>query len=274
MTLLKVENLFKQYGSQVILENVNFEIKNGEIVGLVGRNGCGKTTLMKLILGLASPTHGNIEKKDGVKFGFLLDCKVFEFLSGAENLKLIGSYGPSSPLVTRVEELLEFVGLPNDKRKVKDYSFGMKQRLSLALALLEEPDFLILDEPFVGLDPVGVQSFIEYIQKIRSQLGVTVLISSHQLSEIEGICDYFLVIKDRKLQHYVEISQSNLCIWLSYIPDKVRLALSDFATVEKNIVLIANDDRKLSELFRIISKERLTILKVTVEKNLENIFVR
>lgn len=141
MTLLKVEKLFKQYGSQVVLENVNFEIRSGEIVGLVGRNGCGKTTLMKLILGLASPTRGNIEKKEGVKFGFLLDCKVFEFLSGAENLKLIGSYGPSSPLVTRVEELLEFVGLPNDKRKVKDYSFGMKQRLSLALALLEEPDF-------------------------------------------------------------------------------------------------------------------------------------
>ncbi len=150
----------------------------------------------------------------------------------------------------------------------------MKQRLSLALALLEEPDFLILDEPFVGLDPVGVQSFIEYIQKIRSQLGVTVLISSHQLSEIEGICDYFLVIKDRKLRRYLEISQSKLCIWLSYIPDKVRSILSNFAIVEKNVVLIANNDGKLSELFRIISKERLTILKVTVEKNLENVFVR
>lgn len=81
MTLLKVKKLFKQYGSQVVLENVNFEIRSGEIVGLVGRNGCGKTTLMKLILGLASPTRGNIEKKEGVKFGFLLDCKVFEFLS-------------------------------------------------------------------------------------------------------------------------------------------------------------------------------------------------
>lgn len=121
---------------------------------------------------------------------------------------------------------------------------------------------------------MGVQSFIEYIQKIRSQLGVTVLISSHQLSEIEGICDYFLVIKDRKLRRYLEISQSKLCIWLSYIPDKVRSILSNFAIVEKNVVLIANDDGKLSELFRIISKERLTILKVTVEKNLENVFVR
>ena len=114
-----------------------------------------------------------------------MDCKVFEFLSGAENLKLIGSYSSVSPSLTRINELLDFVGLSNDNRKVRDYSFGMKQRLSLALALLEEPNFLILDEPFVGLDPVGTQNFIEYIRKLRSELGVTVLVSSHQLSEIE-----------------------------------------------------------------------------------------
>ena len=142
-----------------------------------------------------------------------MDCKVFEFLSGAENLKLIGSYSSVSPSLTRINELLDFVGLSNDNRKVRDYSFGMKQRLSLALALLEEPNFLILYEPFVGLDPVGTQNFIEYIRKLRSELGVTVLVSSHQLSEIEEICDYFFVIKDRKLYRYSEISQSTLRIF-------------------------------------------------------------
>ncbi len=248
MTLLKVKNVFKQYGAHLVLEAADLEINEGEIVGLVGRNGCGKTTLMKLILGLASPTKGEIKTTDNVKFGFLLDCKVFEFLSGAENLKLIGSYSSVSPSLTRINELLDFVGLSNDNRKVRDYSFGMKQRLSLALALLEEPNFLILDEPFVGLDPVGTQNFIEYIRKLRSELGVTVLVSSHQLSEIEEICDYFFVIKDRKLYRYSEISQSTLRIFLADISSDVRTSLEKLAVVKQNSVLIANDDKKLSDL--------------------------
>ena len=272
MTLLKVKNVFKQYGAHLVLEAADLEINEGEIVGLVGRNGCGKTTLMKLILGLASPTKGEIKTTDNVKFGFLLDCKVFEFLSGAENLKLIGSYSSVSPSLTRINELLDFVGLSNDNRKVRDYSFGMKQRLSLALALLEEPNFLILDEPFVGLDPVGTQNFIEYIRKLRSELGVTVLVSSHQLSEIEEICDYFFVIKDRKLYRYSEISQSTLRIFLADISSDVRTSLEKLAVVKQNSVLIANDDQKLSALFELISKEKLIILKITVEKNSKNIF--
>ena len=165
-TILKACNLGKSYGEQEVLTNINFDIQSGDIVRLIGKNGCGKTTLMKMILGFTSLTKGDIQfegdsnyytKREALnKIGFLLDCKLFEDFSAYDNLKLFSMYSSVSNkknLDERIDKLLTFVGLENSKKPVKSYSFGMKQRLGLALALLDDPEFLILDEPFVGLDP-------------------------------------------------------------------------------------------------------------------------
>ena len=190
-TILRACNLSKSFGLQEVLTNINFDIQSGDIVGLIGKNGCGKTTLMKMILGFTSQTQGYIQfegdpnyhtkRKTLNKIGFLLDCRLFEDFSAYDNLKLFSMYSSTvneENLDDRIERLLKFVGLDNSKKLVKSYSFGMKQRLGLALALLDDPEFLILDEPFVGLDPTGVRVLLDYIVKLRLEKGVTILITS------------------------------------------------------------------------------------------------
>ncbi len=222
-TILRACHLNKSFGKQEVLTDLNFEIHRGDIVGLIGKNGCGKTTLMKMILGLTPRTKGEIQfegdseyttKRNSLnKIGFLLDCKLFEDFSAYDNLKLFSMYSSSidkSGLDKRINKLLKFVGLDSSKKLVKSYSFGMKQRLGLALALLDDPEFLILDEPFVGLDPAGVRVLLDYIVKLRREEKVTILISSHQLHEIEEICDYFLFINGKSIETHTKLGKNKI----------------------------------------------------------------
>lgn len=248
VSLLKVKNVYKSFDNQEILSDVNFDIKSGDIVGLIGKNGSGKTTLMKMILGFTPVTKGEIifnEQKEYTKneslnkIGFLLDCKLFEDFSAYDNLKLFSMYSNCSigNIDQRIVELLRFVGLDNNTKAVKTYSFGMKQRLGLALALLDEPEFLILDEPFVGLDPVGVRILMDYIVKVRREKGVTVLISSHQLHEIEEICDYFLIVQNKHIR-VLASDESKIVIELESLNKESSVKLSELADVEDNRIIL------------------------------------
>ncbi|HEM5174191.1 TPA: ABC transporter ATP-binding protein, partial [Streptococcus suis] len=248
--ILSACHLSKSFGSQEVLTNINFDIQSGDIVGLIGKNGCGKTTLMKMILGLTSLTEGDIQFKGDSnyhtkrkalnKIGFLLDCRLFEDFSAYDNLKLFSMYSSTfneENLDDRIDRLLKFVGLDNSKKLVRSYSFGMKQRLGLALALLDNPEFLILDEPFVGLDPAGVRIFLDYIVKLRQEKGVTILISSHQLHEIGEICDYFLFINEKRVEMHSKLGENKIIITLDHVVPELEECLKVLVDIKENQII-------------------------------------
>lgn len=202
--ILQVSNLTKKYYGKKVVDNLSFDIYEGDIVGLIGPNGSGKSTTMKMIMKLISRDEGDVKMCDEKKFveyiGFASESSAFyDYLSGYDNLKLIANlYGGISE--EEIQRLIAFVGLKdNIKKKVKTYSTGMKQRLGLARALLNDPKLLILDEPTNGLDPYGMKDIYEILEKLAKERNVAILISSHLLHDIEKICNKAVMINEGKL---------------------------------------------------------------------------
>lgn len=203
---LRTFELTKKYGEKLAVNNVNINIPKGEVYGFVGKNGAGKTTLIRLVLGLANPTSGNFEFFGGMnnykaraRIGNLIESPaIYPNMTGQQNLtifcKMLGVNEEKIP------ELLNLVGL-NDvgKKKAKDYSLGMKQRLGIAIALLGDPEFLILDEPINGLDPSGIIEVRDLIIKLNKEFGKTVLISSHILGELSKLSTCYGIISNGML---------------------------------------------------------------------------
>ena len=201
--ILDVCNLTKSYGNFVALKNISFSVEEGVIVGLLGKNGAGKTTLMKTILGLLCNYDGQIkfegklidhrEAKTMRKISSLVDVKFYEDMTAYENLNylLMADQGlKKMNRKKRIIELLEMVGLENNiNDKVKSFSFGMKQRLALAQTFLHDAKLIILDEPFVGLDPVGIEFMKNMLRDMRKEKNVTIIFSSHQLEEVSDLAD-------------------------------------------------------------------------------------
>lgn len=284
-TILRACHLNKSFGKQEVLTDLNFEIHRGDIVGLIGKNGCGKTTLMKMILGLTPLTKGEIQfegdseyttKRNSLnKIGFLLDCKLFEDFSAYDNLKLFSMYSSSidkSELDKRINKLLKFVGLDNSKKLVKSYSFGMKQRLGLALALLDDPEFLILDEPFVGLDPTGVRVLLDYIVKLRREEKVTILISSHQLHEIEEICDYFLFINEKSIEKHSKLGENQIVITLGHVVPELEQDLRDMIDMKEGQITLPKDMSLLNSTLKLIYKYNSELKDITINDSTEELF--
>lgn len=211
--MLVVENISKSYKHDQILNQVSFEVSSGEIVGLVGANGAGKTTLIKAILGLHSIDGGSITFSKEKEFqndsdkmnriGYLLDIELFDYLTAREHIELMGMYENYNYKEDEIKQILERVSLKNDRKKVKNYSYGMKQRLRLALAMLKPRDLLILDEPLLGLDIATIQEFKRYLRAIADS-GVAILLSSHQLSEIEDLIDRYLILNDGEIEREID----------------------------------------------------------------------
>lgn len=190
--MIKSKNISKSYGELVALDNISITIERGEIAGILGPNGAGKTTLFKILTGLIEATSGtySIKSDKTKKIGAIIENPhLYEYLNAKDNLKVLAQYQGLKLKSTDMESLLEAVGLDiNRKDQVKNYSLGMKQRLGIATALLNAPDALILDEPFLGLDPVGMKDLRELLIELAQEKQMAILISSHQIEELSKVC--------------------------------------------------------------------------------------
>ena len=209
--ILETKDLCKQYKKQKANHDITISVKENSVYGLLGPNGAGKSTLLKMLTGMITPTSGEIifnnkpwDRKALLTIGSLIEAPpLYENLTAKENLKIRTLiYGlPDS----RIREVLQIVGLTNTgKKRAGQFSMGMKQRLGIALALLNHPKLLILDEPTNGLDPIGIGDLRELIRSFPKQ-GITVILSSHILSEVEQLADHIGIIAGGELWHEGEI---------------------------------------------------------------------
>ena len=238
--ILETNNLTKIYGQKEAAKDVNLHIKEGQIYGLIGRNGAGKTTIMRMISGLSKPTRGSYSLfgKTGFEMrmmlknvGVLIEHPgLYPRLSAYENLK-IKCIGMGIRPKGYVEELLRTVGLENTdaKKGAGSYSLGMRQRLGIALALVGDPKLIVLDEPINGLDPQGIVEVRETLAKLRDEKGITIMVSSHILDELSKVADAYGVIHEGTLldefsvEELHERSGSSLIIRTDNTPETLRL---------------------------------------------------
>lgn len=210
-SLLELHKLTKTYGKQTAVQEVSFSIKKGEICGLVGENGAGKTTLLRILSGLIAPTSGTFTKAQNYRVGALIESPALQpNLSAVANLRYMAFQLGLDNSDERISETLDIVGLKDvdPKKKSKDFSLGMCQRLAIALAILDKPGFLILDEPINGLDPVGIKEMRHIILSLRDNYNMTILISSHILSELELVVDRYIIMHKGVVIR--ELSKANL----------------------------------------------------------------
>ena len=206
-TILKCENLYKTFGKKEILKNVSLEVKEGDILGFIGPNGAGKTTTIKLVLGLQNITKGrvlingyDVEKeftKAIEKVGAIVENPdMYMYLTGYENLKLVSNLykNISKERIDKIVRLVKLENRINDK--VSKYSLGMRQRLGIAQAILHNPNLLILDEPTNGLDPEGIKEMRELLVSLAEKEKMAILISSHNLAELDNFCNKVCIIKN------------------------------------------------------------------------------
>lgn len=217
--VLKITNLSKKYSGKYVINNLKMNIKKGDIYGLIGKNGAGKTTLIRMITGLANISNGSIQifNKDNYKdlvgerkrIGALIEMPAFYGdMTAFDNMELI-RLQKGIPGKSCIKEKLELVGLTNiEKKKVKNFSLGMKQKLGLAMALIGDPEFLILDEPTNGLDPMGIIKMRELLKKLNKEKGITILVSSHLLSELHQLATCYGIINNGELVE--ELTQAEL----------------------------------------------------------------
>lgn len=200
--IIKTEELCKQYKETIALDKVSLNIPRGSIYGLIGNNGAGKTTLMRILSNLQKQTSGSVVKAESIKVGAIIESpSLYPTLSARGNLKyqLKITGCPGKKVKERVNRLLSLVHLQDSKKLVMNYSLGMKQRLALAMALVGSPDFLILDEPLNGLDPEGIKNMRSVIAELNQKYGVTIMISSHVLGELQKVATDYGFLKNGML---------------------------------------------------------------------------
>jgi ABC-2 type transport system ATP-binding protein len=236
--IVKIRNLTKRIGGKTIIDQLNFEVPRGEIFGFLGPNGAGKTTTIRMMVGLISITEGDVliegqsitENFESaiVHVGAIVENpEMYKYLTGYQNLI---HFARMVPGVTqeRIREVVSLVALENRIHdKVRTYSLGMRQRLGVAQALLHEPSLLILDEPTNGLDPAGIRELREYLHKLTREEGISVIVSSHLLSEMELMCDRVAIIQQGKLvdvQHIKDFIQEGTHSPVIFEVDQLELA--------------------------------------------------
>lgn len=278
--IIETKNLTKQYGSQKIVADLDIHVQKGRIYGLLGRNGAGKTSTMKMLLGLTKPTSGEIrlwgtslygnEKKLLPRIGCLIEYPGFyPNLTAAENLQIFAALRGVKDKHA-VKDALDFVGLPyKDKKTFARYSLGMKQRLAIALSIMHDPELLILDEPVNGLDPIGIAEVRTFIRQLCDEKGKTVLISSHILSEIArladdiGIIDQGVLLEEDNLMELEQKKRKYIHFILSDTAQAARILEHNFK--ERKFSIKDGHDLRLHNLNLPVNK----IITAFVENGLE-----
>ena len=260
-TILKCENLHKSFRKKEILKDVSLEICSGDILGFIGPNGAGKTTTIKLILGLQKIGSGkviingfdiqkNFEKAIAKVGAIIENPDLYMYMSGYDNLKLISNLYPNVD-EARINEVIKLVGLENRiNDKVSKYSLGMRQRLGVAQAILHKPNLLILDEPTNGLDPEGIKDLRELLVKLAKNEGMGILISSHNLAELESFCNKVSIIKNGVIVETSDLetvkkeaSEGNYIIEVDDAR-KARMTIGDISTAMDNTHIQVHSDRE------------------------------
>lgn len=291
--IIETKNLSKKFGSRRVVNHVDLQVKKGEIYGFLGPNGAGKTTTIRMLLGLARPTQGSIQifgkdiRKDKLsilkKVGSLVEYpSYYGHLTAYENLEAVRILldAPKS----RIEEVLSIVRLTKDaKRPVKGFSLGMKQRLGIATALLGNPELLILDEPTNGLDPSGIIEIRELIKSLPKEHGITIVISSHLLSEIDQMATQVGIISKGQM-----IFQDSITALRAQSTSKIKVTVNDGESAWKTLLthgyktdfiqdklVIENcADQNVAEIVKSLVQNDYSIYRVEEErKSLEEIFL-
>jgi ABC-2 type transport system ATP-binding protein/bacitracin transport system ATP-binding protein len=297
--VIETSNLSKKYSNGLVVDSVNMHVERGKIYGLLGKNGAGKTTTMCMLLNLTFPSDGEIllfgknpekySKEVYSNIGSIIETPGFyENLTAYENLKIIsklrGNYSPQ-----KVSSILGIVGLEDARsKKYKDFSLGMKQRLGIAAAIMHSPELLILDEPINGLDPFGIKEIRTLLKRLSAEFGITILISSHILSEIENIADVigFMdngVLIDEisreelygRLNKSVEFEVSDVGLAVEIFNRLELRENEDFKVGDNGIISLYTHLEMRDKFNALFVKAGIDVRKVNLcEENLEDFFTR
>lgn len=286
--ILKCENINKKFGKKQILKNVSLEVNEGDILGFIGPNGAGKTTTIKMILGLQSIDSGNVYingyniKKDFAKAiervgGVVENPDLYMYLTGYENLKLISNLykNISKERINEVVDLVKLNVRINDK--VSKYSLGMRQRLGIAAALINKPNLLILDEPTNGLDPEGIKELRDILKELALKENVGIIVSSHNLSELESFCNKIVIIKNGEivetndLTNFKKVEES----YIVEVDDISKIKDVEFEKIDENNIRIHIDKKEIPEIIKKLVQNDIKIYMVKEETiTLEDAFLK
>ncbi|KEQ24898.1 ABC transporter ATP-binding protein [Paenibacillus tyrfis] len=295
--VIKTTQLTKMYGTQKAVDNLDMNVCQGQIYGFLGQNGAGKTTTIRMLLGLIKPTHGEIEifgeslfkhqKEILRRIGSIVEFSGFyENLTARENLlinaKLMGVHKKNA-----MDEALEIVGLHQETKKlVGSYSLGMKQRLGIARAILHHPELLILDEPTNGLDPVGIKEIRRLIKSLAEERKITILVSSHILSEVEQLADQIGVVHQGKLLEEIsfeELRKRNRKYLEFQVSDDNKaamllekyFAITDYEVQDERVIRVYSHIGEQGKLNRMLVEHGIEVTKMTMSVDrLEDYFIQ
>lgn len=294
MNIIETHDLCKQYGNALRVAHLDLNVPEGSVYGFLGPNGAGKSTTLKMILGLVQPTAGSIRvlgkqmnrtNRLAVlrQVGSLIESpSYYGHLTGEENLRIVQTLRGVPE--KSIREVLQIVRLDDQRgKKVAHYSLGMKQRLGLAAALLGYPRLLILDEPTNGLDPAGIQEMRELIRSLPGRFGMTVVVSSHLLSEIDQMADHVAIIREGELvfqdslevlhrhsRHHLALRTSNNAVARSLLAGQSVTCREE----EGYLILPILPDETAAQLTRFLAENRLGVVRLEErQKSLEDIFL-
>ena len=291
-TILKCEDLHKTMGKKEILKGVSISMQAGDILGFIGPNGAGKTTTIKLILGLQSITSGSVKingydiQKDFTKaiekVGTIVENPdLYMYLTGYDNLKLIANLYDNVDK-KRIDEVVELVGLKNRIHdKVSKYSLGMRQRLGIAQAILHKPNLLILDEPTNGLDPEGMKEVRDLLKLLAEKEKMGILISSHNLAELENLCNKISIIKNGQIVETNEIEEvkaqlnDHIYLWEVNTAQEVKRFFPEANLLDETHFQIDIEKEKIPEIVELFVKNQIKVYQIKPKEiSLEDAFLK
>lgn len=283
-TILTIQNLNKRYGRIQALKNISFEIKKGHVYGILGPNGSGKSTTLGIVLNVVNKTSGNYNWFDGKmethealkKVGAIIERPNFyPYMTAEENLKLVCKIKNIN--YSKIQEKLELVGLNERKdSKFSTFSLGMKQRLAIASALLNDPEILILDEPTNGLDPQGIHQIRDIIKQIASQ-GTTILLASHLLDEVEKVCTHVLVLRKGEILYtglvdgmsanegFFELQADDIEYLIAIL--KTHPAVENIKKEEEKVLVYLKEELEAKDLNRFLFEKNISVSHLVKRKN-------